>query len=66
MQLKAKAVAIPTSRAVILDSVGLVRRANGHATLRLKLTGPTAELASLRLAEGTRMRVHRRTLSGRP
>lgn len=55
----------PTARPVILDSVGFVRRRNGSATLRLALTGNVRDLASLRLAEGDRLRVHRYTIAAR-
>lgn len=54
---------VPTTRPAILDSVGLVRRANGSATLRLKVTGNVRDLAKIRLVEGDRLRVHQFTIA---
>lgn len=51
------------ARPVVLDTVGMVRRRSGHATLRLKIIGPVEKLQSLRMQEGDLLRVHGRTVA---
>lgn len=51
------------SATVMLDTVGMVRRRNGAATLRLKIVGPVAKLQELQMQEGDRLRVHTRTVA---
>jgi hypothetical protein len=51
------------SAPVVLDTVGMVRRRNGAATLRLKIVGPVDKLQGLRMQEGDRLRVHTKTVA---
>lgn len=62
-QFARKATRRPHSAPVVLDTVGMVRRRNGAATLRLKIVGPVDKLHALRLQEGDRLRVHGKTLA---
>jgi hypothetical protein len=48
---------------VVLDTVGMVRRRRGHATLRLTIVGPIEKLQSLQMQEGDRLRVHAGTVA---
>ncbi|WP_438482760.1 hypothetical protein [Oleiharenicola lentus] len=48
---------------VFLDTVGIVRRRNAYATLRLKIVGPVEKLEVLKMQEGDRLRVFEQTVA---